>query len=76
MYQIEMDAGCIHESIGHSSNSSEYVMLLEGQLTLEVNGCEYQLEKDDALYFDASYPHVYNNKSGQRVKAALVIYYV
>jgi quercetin dioxygenase-like cupin family protein len=76
MYQIEMDKRCVHESIGHSSNSSEYVMVLEGQMILDVNGCEYQLEADDALYFDASYPHVYKNKSGKRVKAVLIIYYI
>jgi transcriptional regulator with XRE-family HTH domain len=76
MYQIEMDEGCIHESIGHSSNSSEYIMVLEGNMTLEVNGSEYRLEPDDALYFDASYPHVYKNVSSQRVKAVLIIYYV
>jgi transcriptional regulator with XRE-family HTH domain len=76
MYQIEMEAGCIHASIGHSSNSSEYVMVLEGKLTLEVNGSEYVLETDDALYFDASYPHVYKNPCGGRVKAVLIIYYV
>jgi transcriptional regulator with XRE-family HTH domain len=76
MYQIEMDDGCIHESIGHSSNSSEYVMVLEGQMILDVNGSEYRLEADDALFFDASYPHVYKSVSKQRVKAVLIIYYV
>jgi transcriptional regulator with XRE-family HTH domain len=76
MYRIEMDAGCVHESIGHSSNSSEYIMVMEGKMTLEVNGSEYLLESDDALYFDASYPHVYKNKSGQRVKAVLIINYI
>jgi quercetin dioxygenase-like cupin family protein len=76
MYQIEMDAGCVHPSIGHSSNSAEYIMVLEGQMILEVNGSEYQLAVDDALYFDASYPHVYKNTSDQQVKAVLIIYYV
>jgi transcriptional regulator with XRE-family HTH domain len=76
MYQIEMDAGCVHESIGHSSNSSEYIMVIEGQMILEVNGSEYLLNPDDALYFDASYPHVYKTASNQRVKAVLLIYYV
>jgi quercetin dioxygenase-like cupin family protein len=76
MYQIEMDAGCVHSSIGHSSNSSEYIMVMEGQMILEVNGKEYILEQDDALYFDASYPHVYKNISEQRVKSNLIIYYV
>jgi transcriptional regulator with XRE-family HTH domain len=76
MYQIEMDAGCVHESIGHSSNSSEYIMVMEGRMRLEVNGAEYLLQPDDALYFDASYPHTYQNTSEQRVKAVLIIYYV
>jgi transcriptional regulator with XRE-family HTH domain len=76
MYQIQMDAGCVHESIGHSSHSSEYIMVMEGQLRLEVGGSEYRLEPDDALYFDASYPHVYRNPSQQPVRAVLVIYYV
>jgi transcriptional regulator with XRE-family HTH domain len=76
MYQIEMDAGCVHESIGHSSNSSEYIMVMEGRMILEVNGSAYLLEPDDALYFDASYPHVYKNSSDQQVKAVLIISYV
>jgi mannose-6-phosphate isomerase-like protein (cupin superfamily) len=51
-------------------------MVLEGQMTLDVNGSEYQLEADDALYFEASYPHVYKNTSGRRVRAVLIIYYI
>jgi quercetin dioxygenase-like cupin family protein len=51
-------------------------MVLEGQMILEVNGTEYLLEPDDALYFDASYPHIYKNAADQRVKAVLLIYYV
>ncbi len=76
MYQIEMDAGCIHKSIGHSSNSSEYIMVIDGQIIMDVDGSEHILEKDDALYFDASYPHTYKNISDSRVKVVLIIYYV
>jgi transcriptional regulator with XRE-family HTH domain len=76
MYQIEMDEGCVHESIGHSSNSSEYIMVMEGKMILDVNGEEYILEPNDALYFDASYPHIYKNASNQRVKAVLIINYM
>jgi transcriptional regulator with XRE-family HTH domain len=76
MYQIEMDIGCSHSSIGHSSNSSEYIMVIEGELLMDINSKEYVLEKDDALFFDASYPHIYKNISNERVKAVLIIYYV
>jgi uncharacterized cupin superfamily protein len=50
-------------------------MVMEGSMVLEVNGTEHRLEPDDALYFDASYPHVYKNTSPQRVKVVLIIYY-
>lgn len=76
IYQIEMDPGCVHESIGHSSNSSEYIMVTEGQMVLNVNGSEYILMPDDALYFDASYSHVYKNTFNQRAKAVLIIHYL
>jgi quercetin dioxygenase-like cupin family protein len=51
-------------------------MVIDGQMILEVNGSEYLLQSDDALYFDASYPHIYKNVSDRRVKAVLIIYYV
>jgi mannose-6-phosphate isomerase-like protein (cupin superfamily) len=51
-------------------------MIIEGTMLMDVNGTEYLLEPDDALYFDASYPHTYKNECDQRVKAVLIIYYV
>ena len=76
MYQIEMEPGCEHPSIGHSTNSSEYIMVIEGQAILEVNEKEYLLEKDDALFFDASAAHCYRNKTDRAVKMVLLIYYI
>lgn len=76
MYQIEMEPGCAHPSIGHSTNSSEYIMMIDGQAVLEVNGKKYLLEKDDALFFEASVPHYYKNETNKPVKMMLLIYYV
>ena len=75
LYQIEMDADCVHESIGHSTNSSEYIMMIEGQMELEVNGTIYILKPDDGLAFEASVPHIYRNTSSKKVKCMLMIYY-
>lgn len=75
IYQIEMDAGCVHQSIGHSSDSSEYIMLINGRLGLEINGESYILEPDDGLRFDAALPHIYRNLSDETLKAFLMIYY-
>lgn len=76
MYQIEMDPGCVHSSIGHSTNSSEYIMMIEGTAILEVDGKEYVIEEDDGLFFDASVPHCYKNATDKKVRMELLIYYV
>ncbi len=76
IYQIEMEGGCNHSSIGHSSNSYEYVMLTEGRIIIRVNDIEYVLEEDDALYFDASVPHCYINEEAQTAKMLLIIQYL
>ena len=76
LYQIEMESGCLHPSIGHSSNSYEYILLTEGRITITVNDKEYVLEKDDAIYFDASVPHCYTNPGAQTAKMTLIIQYL
>ena len=76
MYQIEMEPGCVHPSLGHSTNSSEYILMMEGQAVLDVNGKKYLLGKDDALFFEASVPHCYKNETDELVKMVLLIYYV
>ena len=38
--------------------------------------CEYQLEEDDALYFDASVPHSYVNREEQTAKIVMLIQYL
>ena len=76
LYQIEVEPGCEHHSIGHSSNSYEYIMILEGKMILETGGEEYELDKDDALMFDASVAHTYRNTGKKTVKASLLIHYM
>ena len=76
LYEIEMDAGCEHSSIGHSSNSFEYVLITEGEISLRVGEQDYYLATEDALYFDASLPHCYTNTAAQTAKAVLLIQYL
>lgn len=71
-----MDAGCEHSSIGHSSNSVEYVLVTGGRISLRVGEQDYFLETEDALYFNASLPHCYINKDSQTAKAVLLIQYL
>ncbi len=74
-FQIELDVGHIHTSIGHSEKSQEYVMVLEGELTLTVNHQTFLLQENDAISFTASYEHSYSATGTIPLKAALTIYY-
>ena len=75
LYQIEVEPGCEHASIGHSTNSFEYLMMLKGELILETDGEAYALKKDDAICFDASVAHSYRNVGKKDAKAVLLIHY-
>ncbi len=75
IYQIEMEPGCVHESIGHSTNSSEYIMMIKGEIELEVNGQVHLLGKDDGFCFQATVPHVYRNPAEETAAAVLMISY-
>ena len=71
-----MEGGCDHPSIGHSSNSYEYILMTAGEITMTINETEYVLENGDALYFDASVPHRYVNAGQETAKMTLLIQYL
>lgn len=75
LYQIELEAGGVHESIGHSTDSSEYIMLIRGEMDLEVNGEVYALRADDGFCFNAAVPHAYRNRGTETAQAVLMIFY-
>lgn len=75
LFQMELDAGCRHASVGHSEKSEEYVMVLEGQLTLTAGGIRHILLADDAVCFDASGEHVYEAGEEQPLRAVVINYY-
>ncbi len=75
IFQIELDEGCVHESIGHSKESVEYIMMIDGEMEINVNGRNHLLKKDDGFCFEAATPHIYRNYGPQKVKAVLMIFY-
>jgi len=74
-FQIELDAGYSHVTLGHSEKSQEYVMVLEGELTLTVSDQIYVLHPNESLGFSAAVRHGYASTGGQTVKAVLINYY-
>lgn len=75
IFQMELDAGHTHISIEHSEKSQEYIMVLEGELTLTVNHQTYQLHANDAISFVASYEHIYSSTGAATLKAIIINFY-
>lgn len=75
LFQIELDSGYNYTSIGHSEKSLEYVMVIEGELSLTVDSKKYVLHQDEAIEFTASYEHTYSSSGSQTLKAVVINYY-
>ena len=75
IYEMEMETGCDHLSVGHSSKSLEYLLITEGSITVTANEQQYVLNEGDALCFSAESPHRYVNSSLQKAVAVLIIQY-
>ncbi|MBV7273841.1 helix-turn-helix transcriptional regulator [Clostridiaceae bacterium UIB06] len=75
LFQMELDEGCKYTSVGHPEKSEEYLMVLEGQLTLEVNNETFILYADDTITFTASAKHIYFNSGKGILKTAIINFY-
>ncbi|GAF35641.1 helix-turn-helix domain-containing protein [Lentilactobacillus farraginis] len=80
LFQMELDQGDDYKSTGHSKvnhtgHSEEYVMVLAGQLTLEVTGEKLILNKDDATRFDSTGNHTYRNTGTGILKTVIINFY-
>lgn len=75
VFQVELDAGYSHTTIGHSEKSQEYIMVLEGELTFTVNDETFVLHPNDAISFTASNKHTYSSSGSETMKAYLINYY-
>ena len=56
----------------HQHAEVEFIYVLNGTLSLHMNGDEHALEAGDAIYFDATTPHAYR-RSGGRLCSAVVV---
>lgn len=75
LFQMELDEGCRYSSIGHPERSEEYLMVLAGELTLEVNNETFILQPDDTITFSAAAKHIYCNSGKGILKTAIINFY-
>ena len=75
LFQLEMDPGHSHESIGHPEKSQEFIMVFAGCLKLTANGRTHILRQDDAIGFIASNRHTYTACGSEMLRAAIINFY-
>lgn len=75
LFQVELDEGYQYTSIGHSEKSQEYIMVLEGQLTLTVGNENYILDENNSICFAASVKHIYHNTGKGALKVMITNFY-
>ena len=56
----------------HDHAGVEFIYVINGTLSVHINGHEHALEAGDAVYFDSTVPHSYR-RSGGRTCSAIVV---
>lgn len=73
IYTVKLKPGYSHLSEKHMGE--EYVLVQNGELTLNVQGETFVLTNNDSLKFNANTEHSYINDSDELVSYYIVIYY-
>lgn len=56
----------------HEHAGVEFVYVIQGVLSIHIEGEEHALNMGDAIYFDASVPHAYRRSGGRSCSAVVV----
>jgi transcriptional regulator with XRE-family HTH domain len=56
----------------HNHAGVEFIYVIQGTLSVHIDGAEHAIEAGDAMYFDATIPHAYRRSRG-RVCSAVVV---
>ncbi len=76
LFTVELDAGSTYESRSHGKKTQEYIIIYNGQLSLDIDGTNYILNVGDSIVFDSSKPHSYFNPSNEILKMTIINYYL
>ncbi|SCM94827.1 XRE family transcriptional regulator [Bacillus mycoides] len=75
IYTVEIETEGKLSSEAHKEGTEEFITVFDGELTIEVNECKYNLRSGDSIRFRADRPHIYNNSGECLTKLSMIIYY-
>lgn len=75
VYVVEIQPGYRYETGSHGENTSEYINVFQGQLTLEVDGEINIINSGDAIKFNSDKEHFYINNSDELLIFNMIFYW-
>jgi transcriptional regulator with XRE-family HTH domain len=73
LWDVRMVAGDGYASEGHPSGTRELLLVIDGELTLELDGDPHQVGAGDAIAFVADRPHAYRNRGSAPLRYSLSV---
>jgi len=74
-FSITLAPGALSESTPHEPGVIEHVVVISGELEMQIDGTWQMLFPDTGLRFAGDKPHAYRNSSGQPVHFHSLIHY-
>ncbi|MDQ0195055.1 helix-turn-helix domain-containing protein [Paenibacillus wynnii] len=75
VYSVEIDTEGHLSSVGHREGAEEFITVFDGEITVTVNECKYNLKNGDSIRFKADRPHTYYNSGEVLTRLSMTIYY-
>ncbi|WP_264448986.1 helix-turn-helix domain-containing protein [Bacillus cereus] len=75
IYTVEIETEGKLSSEAHKEGAEEFITVFEGELTIEINDCQYKLNSGDSIRFKADRPHTYKNSGRIVTRLSMTIYY-
>lgn len=73
MDRFEMNAGALLRGVPHIRGSSEYLVCIDGEVSVFVAGSEFNLSRGDVLVFPGDQVHSYQNRGRKRNSCVSVV---
>jgi len=70
-YYVEFEPASGSSTSPHRHDGVELIYVIEGKLGITIDGEETELDRGDAIYFDASQPHSYRRIGARRSTAVV-----
>jgi transcriptional regulator with XRE-family HTH domain len=73
LWDVRLAPGDGYGGTPHPAGTQELGLVIDGELTLEVDGVEFRVGAGDAAAFVADRPHSYHNRGGEPLRFTMVV---